>query len=70
MLEKKRVLEPGPASAEVMARRRVRVLSRRENGFVEFEFSVGWPELAVELTMTEKDFQDFCKAQSVEPGAC
>lgn len=43
--------------------RSVRVLRRRENGFVEFEFSVGWPELMVELTMMEADFQAFCKTQ-------
>ena len=41
----------------------MRVLQRRANGFVEFEFSVGWPELVVELTMAEPDFQDFCRRQ-------
>lgn len=45
--------------------RSVRVLRRRENGFVEFEFSVGWPELMVELIMLEEDFQAFCKTQQV-----
>lgn len=46
-----------------LSRRSVRVLQRRGNGFVEFEFSVGWPELVVELTMTEADFQAFCRRQ-------
>ncbi|QPS06731.1 phenol hydroxylase [Delftia acidovorans] len=46
-----------------LSRRSVRVLQRRANGFVEFEFSVGWPELVVELTMAEPDFQDFCRRQ-------
>ncbi|CAM5536893.1 phenol hydroxylase subunit [Eoetvoesiella caeni] len=63
----KPIFEPQPASAAVMARRQVRVLSKRDNGFIEFEFSIGWPELAVELMMTEEDFLDFCKAQSIQP---
>lgn len=47
-----------------LSRRSVRVLQRRANGFVEFEFSVGWPELVVELTMAEADFQAFCRRQN------
>ncbi|GGH67130.1 hypothetical protein GCM10010975_36640 [Comamonas phosphati] len=47
-----------------LSRRTVRVMRRRANGFVEFEFSVGWPELVVELTMTEHDFQEFCLKQN------
>ncbi|WP_246475480.1 phenol hydroxylase subunit [Diaphorobacter ruginosibacter] len=47
--------------------RSVRIQRRRDNGFVEFEFSVGWPELVVELTMKESDFQSFCKEQQVNP---
>lgn len=46
-----------------LSRRSVRVKQRRDNGFVEFEFSVGWPELVVELAMTEPDFQDFVRRQ-------
>lgn len=46
-----------------LSRRTVRVLRRRANGFVEFEFSLGWPELVVELTMTEPDLQEFCHRQ-------
>ena len=30
-----------------VSRKFVRVLKRRDNGFIEFEFSIGWPELAV-----------------------
>ena len=47
-----------------LTQRSVNVLRRRDNGFVEFEFSVGWPELVVELTMTEPDFQAFCSRQN------
>lgn len=45
-----------------LSQRFVRVLNRRTNGFVEFEFSLGWPELAVELMLTEPDFEAFCRA--------
>ena len=46
-----------------ISRRFVRVLQRRSNGLVEFEFSIGWPELSVELMLPERDFADFCIAQ-------
>ncbi|BCX52410.1 MULTISPECIES: phenol hydroxylase subunit [Comamonas] len=46
-----------------LTRRSVRVLQKRANGFVDFEFSVGWPELSVELAMTEADFEAFCQVQ-------
>lgn len=54
-----------PASSEDLSRRSIRVLNRRENGFVEFEFSIGWPELALELVLSEKDFLGFCKTHSI-----
>lgn len=50
-----------PPTACDLSRRSVRVLQRRANGLVEFEFSVGWPELVVELALAEPDFQDFCR---------
>lgn len=46
-----------------LSRRFVRVLQRRDNGLVEFEFSIGWPELAVELMLPERDFANFCATQ-------
>ena len=36
-----------------VSRKFVRVLQRRGNGLVEFEFSIGWPELAVELMLPQ-----------------
>lgn len=48
-----------------LTQRSVNVLRRRENGFVEFEFSVGWPELVVELMMTQPDFEQFCNRQHI-----
>jgi len=56
-----------PSSLELPAcdvtRRTVRVLRRRANGFVEFEFSIGWPQLVVELMLPQGDFEAFCQAQ-------
>lgn len=54
--------EPPPVD---LSQRSVRVLGRRANGFVEFEFSIGWPELAVELLLAEPDFEAFCLAHQV-----
>lgn len=54
-----------PASSEDLSRRSVRVLTRRANGFIEFEFSIGWPELALELVLPEKDFLVFCKTHAI-----
>ncbi len=43
-----------------VSRKFVRVTGRRDNGLVEFEFSVGEPEIAVELIMPEAAFKAFC----------
>lgn len=48
-----------------VSQRFVRVLKRRDNGFVEFEFSIGWPELAVELMLPRPAFDAFCQAHRV-----
>lgn len=50
-----------------LTRKSVRVLERRANGFVLFEFSLGWPELAAELMLTQTDFEAFCATQGVVP---
>ena len=42
----------------------VRVTARREDGYVEFDFSVGDPDLAVELIMTGAMFDQFCAANA------
>ena len=54
------------ADAETLARRYVRVTERRPNGFVAFEFSVGWPDMSVELALPEDLFNDFCKKNNVQ----
>lgn len=49
-----------------VTRRFVRVLQRRSNGLVEFEFSIGWPELAVELLLPQPAFDAFCRANQIQ----
>ncbi|WP_399677703.1 phenol hydroxylase subunit [Xenophilus sp.] len=49
-----------------LSQRFVRVLSRRDNGFVEFAFSLGWPELSVDLLLPEPDFEAFCRTHRVQ----
>ncbi|MBT9552851.1 MAG: phenol hydroxylase subunit [Hydrogenophaga sp.] len=43
----------------------VRVLERRADGLVSFEFSIGWPELAVELMLPAAAFDEFCARHEV-----
>lgn len=47
------------------SRRFVRVLETRSNGLVSFEFSIGWPELAVELMLPPAAFAEFCAVNRV-----
>jgi phenol hydroxylase P0 protein len=49
-----------------LARRYVRVTSREPNGIVAFEFSVGWPDMSVELALPEELFTEFCSKNKVE----
>ena len=65
--------QPRPSSlddintdAATLARRFVRVLSHQPNGVVAFEFSVGWPDMAVELALPEPQFKEFCSKNHVE----
>jgi len=46
--------------------RYVRVLERRADGLVSFEFSIGWPELAVELLLPAVAFEAFCTNNRVQ----
>ncbi len=46
-------------------RRFVRVCREREDGFIEFEFALGDPELCVELMLPEMAFREFCAANEV-----
>jgi len=48
-----------------LARRYVRVL-HEHNGIIAFEFSIGWPDLSVELALPEAHFKEFCSRNKVE----
>ena len=62
-----RSLEVAPLnqSPSVLTRKFVRVIERRANGLVVFEFSIGWPELASELVLPQAAFAAFCDEQRV-----
>lgn len=45
-------------------RRFVRVRDRHD-GFVEFDFAIGEPDLYVELILTEAAFDEFCETNRV-----
>lgn len=46
--------------------RYVRVTERRPDGFIEFDFSLGDPDLYVELIMPEDTFETFCANNEVK----
>ena len=48
------------------SQRFVRVLERRADGLVSFEFAIGWPELAVELMLPAPAFEAFCANNKVQ----
>jgi phenol/toluene 2-monooxygenase (NADH) P0/A0 len=47
-------------------RKFVRVIERHANGLVQFEFAVGWPDLACELALPMAAFDAFCEQHGVE----
>lgn len=44
----------------------VRITSRERKGFVEFNFSIGDPTLFLEMILTERGFEEFCKTNQVQ----
>lgn len=46
-------------------RKFVRVTELRKDGFVEFEFAIGEPELFAELMLPAAAFDEFCVANKV-----
>lgn len=46
--------------------RYIRITGERGE-FVEFDFSIGDPELFVEMIMPRPAFEDFCREQKVKP---
>lgn len=55
-----------PLPAVDTSLRYVRVLERRADGLVSFEFAIGWPELAVELMLPAPAFEAFCANNRVQ----
>lgn len=47
-------------------RRFVRLSGERPNGFIEFEFAIGEPEIFVEMILGREAFAEFCAANRVE----
>ncbi|GAA6142854.1 phenol hydroxylase subunit [Hydrogenophaga sp. 5NK40-0174] len=43
----------------------VRVTHRRPDGFVEFDFAIGDPELSVDLILPTPAFVEFCRTYGV-----
>ena len=55
-----------PTSPFDTTRRYVRVTGERANGFVEFHFAVGEPDLFVEMILSREAYVEFCAANRVE----
>ncbi|MCX7256696.1 MAG: phenol hydroxylase [Polaromonas sp.] len=49
-----------------VSRKFVRILRTLPNGLIEFEFSIGEPDVAVELIMPKAAFDAFCRDNRVE----
>lgn len=47
------------------ARKFVRVTERRPDGFVAFDFAIGYPEIFVELMLPTEAFNEFCASNEV-----
>lgn len=54
-----------PSIGSLMERKFVKVIGTRPDGLVMFEFSIGWPELAVELMLPPEAFEHFCARERV-----
>lgn len=48
------------------SRRFVRVCGERGNGFIEFEFAIGEPEVFAEMILERQAFIEFCQLNRVE----
>jgi phenol hydroxylase P0 protein len=54
-----------PTSTFDPSRKYVRVTELRHDGFVEFEFAIGEPELFVEMILPAAAFDEFCALNKV-----
>ena len=58
---------PGTDEASVEIQHKfVRIKEVRPGGLVCFEFSIGWPELFVDLMLPQLAFDDFCARNQVQ----
>jgi phenol hydroxylase P0 protein len=59
---------PVHGEPETLRRKYVRVLERASTpvGMVAFEFSIGWPDLSVELVLPQAAFDAFCARHQVQ----
>lgn len=48
------------------SRRFVRITGERANGFVEFDFAIGEPEVFIEMILGREAFEEFCVTNRVE----
>lgn len=54
-----------PQPAIDLNRKFVRLIERRPDGFVEFEFAIGDPELFAEMLLPADAYEAFCTANEV-----
>lgn len=60
-------MAPTELNAEFNTERRfVRITGERSDGFVEFDFAIGEPELFVELLLSRPAFEEFCAHNHAE----
>lgn len=48
-----------------VSRKFVRLVERRTDGFVEFEFAIGEPELYAEMLLPAEAYDSFCQVNGV-----
>jgi len=53
------------ASEIDISRKFVRLIEKRPDGFVEFEFAIGDPELYVEMLLPSEAYSSFCEMNEV-----
>lgn len=57
--------QPLPVAMDT-SRRFVRLHGKRGNGFIEFDFAIGEPEVFIEMILDPEAFADFCASNQVE----
>lgn len=61
-VQSKRASKPAPFDP---TRKWVRITNVRDDGFVEFEFALGEPEIFVEMILSAASFEEFCAKNQV-----